>query len=397
MSSYPPPPSHPIIPSLRSSSRLLVRELGFMSSVLAGTPYSASAVHAIVEIGLHEQKQTQATEQVTSSTLPPSKTKNTSTGITAATLCTELNLEKSSVSRLLKKLVEAGEVSEGYGDDAREKVLRLTEKGRETLKGIDTYGESQILAAFAQLPPTATPDDILKGISVYANALRSNRLHKAPPSTLRDSPANKITTPTPTTTITIHTGYRPGLLARCLTMHMNTYTPYGFGLDFEGMISTGFGELLTRLDPLTTQAFYALSSPSLTLTSSQSQSQSQIIGTLFMDGVDLTLPSTHSAKGHEYLSSVNGHPSRKVHLRGFIVDEGVRGGGVGRRLLDAAVVWADERGFEETHLWTFEGLRAARRLYEGRGFVLRDEELRPMWEGKELLVQHFMRIRPEGK
>ncbi|PVH87900.1 hypothetical protein DL98DRAFT_581131 [Cadophora sp. DSE1049] len=392
MSSQPPP--HPIIPSLRSSSRLLVRELGFMSSNLAGTSYSPSAVHAIVEIGLHEQKAFQ--EQQPTSTSPSSKTKTPSTGITAATLCTELNLEKSSVSRLLKKLVEAGEVSEGYGDDAREKVLKLTEKGRVTLKGIDAFGESQILAAFAQLPPTATPDDILKGISTYANALRSNRLHTAPPSTLPHPLANTLPTPPPTPTIAIHTGYRPGLLARCLTMHMNTYTPYGFGLDFESMLSTGFGELLTRLDPLTTQAFYALSS-SPTPTSPQSKSQSQIIGTVFMDGVDLTLPSTHSAKGQEYLSSVNGHSGKKLHLRGFIVDEGVRGGGVGKKLLDAAVGWADERGFEETHLWTFEGLRAARRLYEGRGFGLRDEEVRTMWEGKELLVQHFVRVRPVGE
>lgn len=82
-----------------------------------------------------------------------------------------------------------------------------------------------------------------------------------------------------------------------------------------------------------------------------------------------------------------------MHLRGFIVDENVRGGGVGKKLLDAAVKWADERGFEETHLWTFEGLRAARRLYEGRGFGLRDEERRVMWEGRELLVQHFVRER----
>ena len=135
MSSQPPP--HPIIPSLRASSRLLVRELGFMSSSLAGTSYSISAVHAIVEIGLHEQRAKQSQDQNTPSAGPGSKSKSTSAGITAATLCTELNLEKSSVSRLLKKLVEAGEVSEGYGDDAREKVLRLTEKGRETLKGID--------------------------------------------------------------------------------------------------------------------------------------------------------------------------------------------------------------------------------------------------------------------
>lgn len=77
------------------------------------------------------------------------------------------------------------------------------------------------------------------------------------------------------------------------------------------------------------------------------------------------------------------------------MDESVRGGGVGKRMLDAALKWADERRFEEVHLWTFKGLDAARKLYEGRGFVLRDQEMKSMWEGKELLVQHLVRVRPE--
>lgn len=128
---------HPIIPSLRSSSRLLVRELGFMSSTIAGTSYSPSAVHAIVEIGLHEKSMVATTHSAAIAADSTAQNKSNSSGITAATLCVNLNLEKSSVSRMLKKLVEAGEIREGYGEDAREKVLGLTEKGRRTLASID--------------------------------------------------------------------------------------------------------------------------------------------------------------------------------------------------------------------------------------------------------------------
>ncbi|KAH6721178.1 GCN5-like N-acetyltransferase [Leptodontidium sp. MPI-SDFR-AT-0119] len=397
-----PPQAHPIISSLRSSSRLLVRELGFMSSNLAGTSYSASAVHAIIEIGLHEQNLNQTQAQ------SPASSKGKCTGITAATLCTELNLEKSSVSRLLKKLVEAGEVREGFGEDAREKVLMLTEKGRGTLAGIDAFGESQILDAFAQLPPEATPDDILKGIRAYATALRSSRLN-AFTSTQSNlsSQASKTTalppSPAPPPTIIIATGYRPGLLARCLTIHMTTYTPYGLGVSFESMLSTGFGELLSRLDGLNSEAFTALDS-----------SSKQILGTIFMDGINLSRKVNAEAntdgenvkineKENENENIPSSSPTddestnmkSKVHLRGFVVDESVRGGGVGKRMLDAALKWADERRFEEVHLWTFKGLDAARKLYEGRGFVLRDQEMKSMWEGKELLVQHLVRVRSE--
>jgi ribosomal protein S18 acetylase RimI-like enzyme len=50
------------------------------------------------------------------------------------------------------------------------------------------------------------------------------------------------------------------------------------------------------------------------------------------------------------------------------VDPAWRSHGVGRRLLDAVVVWAGERGLR-CHLDVTVGNDAARRLYEGYGFV----------------------------
>jgi hypothetical protein len=39
-----------LITEIRRSSRLMVRELGFMNSTLAATDYSPSAVHTLLEI-----------------------------------------------------------------------------------------------------------------------------------------------------------------------------------------------------------------------------------------------------------------------------------------------------------------------------------------------------------
>ncbi|KAL2072431.1 hypothetical protein VTL71DRAFT_11774 [Oculimacula yallundae] len=409
---------HAIIPSLRSSSRLLVRELGFMSTTAAGTAYSPSAVHAIIEIGLNDPQVCSANQPTNGNRFPivgDGVRMMGTGGMTAATLCTELNLEKSSVSRLLKKLVEAGEIKEGFGDDAREKVLRLTEKGWMTLGGIDVrssfsssptsncllyymaWGEESIMAAFEKLPPTATPDDILKGISTYAHALRASRLNTTiqPPSL----PTPPVTPPTP---LTLTTGYQPGLMARCLTMHMATYSRFNFGVPFESMLSTTLGELLPRLDGITSQVFTAVSS-STSSSLSSSCPGNQIVGMLFMDGHSLSGPPI---PGHEYLSAVNASNTNsdsaiksKVHLRGFVVDEKTRGSGIGGQLLDAALEWADERGFEEVHLWTFRQLEVARRMYERRSFGIVDECVRSLWEGegKSLVVGHFVRVRGGGK
>jgi hypothetical protein len=42
----------PLIDEIRTASRLMVRELGFMSATLAATDYSPSAVHTLLEISL---------------------------------------------------------------------------------------------------------------------------------------------------------------------------------------------------------------------------------------------------------------------------------------------------------------------------------------------------------
>lgn len=52
--------------------------------------------------------------------------------------------------------------------------------------------------------------------------------------------------------------------------------------------------------------------------------------------------------------------------------------------------FVDAKGFEETQLWTFNGLHAARHLYESHGFKLAEENLGNQW-GSEILEQRFCR------
>jgi GNAT superfamily N-acetyltransferase len=79
-----------------------------------------------------------------------------------------------------------------------------------------------------------------------------------------------------------------------------------------------------------------------------------------------------------------------AHLRWFIMDDRARGTGVGRTLLSTALAFADANGFAETPLWTFEGLSAARHLYESQGFACVEEHPGNQW-GSEVLEQRFIR------
>jgi len=317
----------PLVNDIRSASRAMVRELGFMESTLAGTPYSASAVHALLEIDAHGST-------------------------TAAQLAERLGLDKSSISRMLAKLINNGELQEQpCSDDARAKQLLLTAQGQRTVAGIHAYGHTQVRSALAQLNPSLQ-QSVAQGLMAYAQALQAHRLGSAAG---QDSAATSATS-----SIQIHSGYRPGVIGRVAEMHAVFYARHwGFGAFFESKVASGLAEFSGRLGEPCNQIWTAVYNE-------------RIVGSVAIDGQDLG--------------------SNQAHLRWFILDDGCRGGGVGRQLLTQALAFCDQRGFASTELWTFQGLDAARKLYESLGFALVHEETGQQW-GSAVVEQQFSRRR----
>jgi len=139
-----------LIDDIRAASRQMVRELGFMDATIAATDYPPSAVHAILQIGMHGP-------------------------MTSAQLAEFLHLEKSSVSRLVRKLIDSGELKENSdADDARVKPLSLTAKGRRTLAALHDFGRRQVSGALNQLTH-AERRTVREGLMLYARALRMDR------------------------------------------------------------------------------------------------------------------------------------------------------------------------------------------------------------------------------
>lgn len=310
----------PVVSVIRRSSRLMVRELGFMASTLASTNYSPSAVHTLVEIALRKK-------------------------MTASQLVQLLGLEKSSVSRMLARLIAAGELEEVISpEDARAKSLRLTAKGHETVSKINTFSNERVVSAIKRLAP-AQQQTISEGLSLYANALLACR-EKGNDTRLDE--------------LTIVKGYTPGMIGRIAEMHGVYYArEHLFGRFFEVKVATGVAEFSDRLDKPCNQIWLAVMN-------------GRIVGSVAIDGEDL-------APG-------------EAHLRWFILDDGCRGHGVGKKLLTDAMRFCDSLGFSAVHLWTFNKLTAARRLYESFGFTLAKE-----WEGDQwgslITEQQFTRYK----
>lgn len=117
-----------LVDCIRAASRDLVRELGFTSASFAGTTLPPSAVHALIEIERGN--------------------------VSARELGEAPKLEKSSVSRMLRKLIVDRLVEETQDDDdKRIKRLSLTPLGRERVTGIHTFAKGQVSDALYRLSP----------------------------------------------------------------------------------------------------------------------------------------------------------------------------------------------------------------------------------------------------
>ncbi len=282
-----------LVDGIRQNSRALVRSLGFLRPSLAGTQYPASCVHALIELG---QK--------------PS--------MTIVDLGRILDLDKSTSSRIVQKLVSAGEAELRVSEkDAREKQVRLTRKGRSTLAMINQFGNEQVVGALSRLPQTQHAM-VGNALEMYARALE-----------ISDVPSSS-------TDISIVEGYRPGLIGRVTELHAMYYRDSaGFGVQFEAAVAAGLADFMKRLDRPVNRIWSI-------------DHAGRISGSIAVDGEDLG--------------------DGIAHLRWFIIDGNLRGRGLGRQLIESAVRHCKEQGFASIALWTLPGLEAARQLYLSYGF-----------------------------
>lgn len=256
-----------------------------------------------------------------------------------------LHLEKSSISRLLTKLEVDGLVQVNIDpNDKRARTIVLTQKGTILLGQIEDFAREQLHGALGQLSETDLRS-VEIGLSNFATALSS-----------RDKEPNICEVG-----LDIRQGYQSGLISDVTGLHACFYSKnYGFGSVFERKVATELSEFIGRVDrPM-----------NATISAYQSD---QLLGSVSLDGEDL---------GDEI-----------AHLRWFVVSPYAQGLGIGKRLLERATDFVDEHGFRQTHLWTFQGLDAARHIYESSGFNLEKEKPGTQW-GTKVIEQKFVRHNP---
>jgi GNAT superfamily N-acetyltransferase len=157
------------------------------------------------------------------------------------------------------------------------------------------------------------------------------------------------------TAIKIH-GYYPGIVGKITEIHAVYYHKHwGFDVSFETQVGKELSIFVSEFDESRDGLWAATAS-------------GKFAGAVAIDG--------HNAM-------VDG-----ARLRWFIVDPEFQGAGLGNRLISRAVQFCKEKKYPKIFLWTFEGLDAARRLYERHNFQLCEAHEIDQW-GQRIREQKF--------
>lgn len=225
----------------------------------------------------------------------------------------ELGLDAGYLSRILGRFESEGLLlRERSPEDARRQVVQLTDAGREAFGRLDEGAAAQIEALLAPLGEDQRRE--LVAAMERIQGLLSRSRPAAP--TLRSA--------------------RPGDLGWVVARHGALYArEYGWDQRFEALVARIVADFAASYDPAREALWIA-------------ELQGEPAGCIFC------------ARRSETVAQ----------LRCLLVEPWARGAGVGSRLVDQCLRFAEDAGYEEIVLWTHDVLTDARRLYERAGFTL---------------------------
>jgi DNA-binding MarR family transcriptional regulator/GNAT superfamily N-acetyltransferase len=273
--------------SVRRFGRFYTRHVGALAEGLLDSPHPLPEARLIFELGQAEA--------------------------TASALAERLGMDPGYMSRLVRRLDQAGLLARGDdAADARRQPLRLTDAGRTTFERLDAASRAQVAGWLAPLDATAR--DRLVGAMMAIEALLSGA---APTATLRP--------------------LGPGDLGWVIGAHGRIYAEeYGWDWTFEALVAGICQQFVAGFDPATSAGWIA-------------ELAGLPVGSVFV---------------------VPGPDEATAKLRMLILERAARGQGLGRRLVETAEDFARRSGRTRMVLWTHDVLQDARALYAGRGYRL---------------------------
>jgi len=240
----------------------------------------------------------------------------------SAALCRELGLDRGYLSRIAAKFESAGLISKvASGTDGRSKLLHLTEHGRAVYEPLDRCSRDEVSDMLSRF------DD--------AQQLRLLGAMRTIGELLDDQSGMKYAQPF------VLRSHRPGDLEWIARRHGEFYgAQHGWDASFEQLVGQICTDFERHFDPALEHCWIA-------------EMAGQPVGSIAI------------ARSDE---------AGVAKLRLLLVEEAARGYGLGSRLVDECHRFARAAGYRKMRLWTTDQQKNARRIYQGKGYVLVAQE-----------------------
>ena len=280
--------------AVRAFNRFYTQRIGVLRRGLLHSSYSLTEVRVLYELA---------------------NAKN----LTATELQKLLDLDPGYLSRMLRAFERGGLVSRVRSQkDGRQRLLRLTGRGRKIFAGLDTRQSSEVAKMLESVSRNAQ-ESLIASMQTIQSVLNGNRTGGGD--------------------VILRT-HRPGDMGWVMFRHGELYQrEYGWDDRFEALVGEIVVNFISNFDVERERCWIA-------------EINGERVGSIF-----LVKDTTTVAK-----------------LRLLLVEPVARGHGVGKLLVEECIGFARKAGYRKLTLWTNSVLDAARHIYEVAGFQLVKEE-----------------------
>lgn len=250
--------------------------------------------------------------------------------LTAADIARTLGLDRGQLSRTLKRFAGRGLIETSmHPEGGRRRPISLTAAGREAFAGLERNTRQAVGALLDELPR----DQRGTLVAAVTTLTRIFEGRQDAEMMLRD--------------------LGPGDIGWIVHRQAVLYAEeYGWNGEYEALAARILADFVQSFDPAHDAAWVA-------------EIDGRIVGSVFL---------------------VRGDRPKVGKLRLLYVEPGMRGAGIGGKLVNACIARARAVGDDRLTLWTNSVLVAARRIYERAGFRLVDEAPHRSF-GKDLVGQ----------
>jgi DNA-binding MarR family transcriptional regulator/GNAT superfamily N-acetyltransferase len=233
---------------------------------------------------------------------------------TASAIGGDLGLDAGYLSRILRRFESRGLVARTpWPGDARQSLLRLTNKGRAAFTPLEARARGGVEALLGRVDAGAQRQ-VVDAMHTIARLLGAPEAAAAEPYLLRT--------------------HQPGDMGWVIHRHGVIYArEERYNAEFEALVARICADFLDHFDPSGERCWIA-------------ERGGEIVGSVFLVRKSKTV----------------------AKLRLLLVEPQARGLGIGRRLIDECIRFARDAGYKRLTLWTQSDLHAARRLYQQAGF-----------------------------